>query len=341
MIGSHTQNAADATDFILRPATWDDMPAVIEMLNLCSQEMLGTQPFSEVMMRAEWENPSFDLREDCRLAVDGDEIVGYCAVYNSLPYVRSFLYTRTHPAHLGRGIGAALTGWGEARIAEKIPLAPASARITVGNSNLHVHEPGAQLLLELGYSYVRSAYEMMIELTSEPPQPQWPDGVTVRSMIPNQEEEAVYRAIDEAFRDHYGHIERPFEDNFPRWLHFARNHPAYDPNFFFLALDGDQIAGFALTYPRDAEYPDMAWVDILGVRRPWRRRGVALALLHHVFGECYRRGIPKVGLGVDASSLTGATRLYEKAGMSIYRQWDNYEKELRSGENLATQALAE
>lgn len=315
------------------------MPAVIELLNLCSQEMLGTQPFSEVMMGADWAEPGFELSEDCRLAVDGEAVVGYCAVYSSTPYVRAFLYTRTHPAHLGRGIGAALTRWGEARTAEKIPLAPSTARITVGTSNPHSHAPGAQLLLELGYAYSRSAYEMMIEILNEPPQPQWPEGITVRSMIPNREEEAVYRASVEAFRDHYGYVERPFEDGFARWLHFARNHPAYDPNFFFLALDGDQIAGFALTYPRDSEYPDMAWVENLGVRRPWRRRGLALALLHHLFGECYRQGIPKVGLGVDASSLTGATRLYEKAGMYIYRQWDNYEKELRPGEDLATRQI--
>ncbi|MCX6049182.1 MAG: GNAT family N-acetyltransferase, partial [Chloroflexi bacterium] len=83
----------------------------------------------------------------------------------------------------------------------------------------------------------------------------------------------------------------------------------------------------------------MAWVSDLGVRRPWRRQGLALALLHHAFGEFYRRGIKKVGLGVDASSLTGATKLYEKAGMSVFRQHDSYEKELRSGKDLVTQMI--
>ncbi|MBX2999043.1 MAG: GNAT family N-acetyltransferase [Caldilineaceae bacterium] len=335
----HDEISTIASNFILRPPTWDDLPAVIEMLNLCTQEMLGTQPFSEAMMRSDWTEPGFDVGQDCRLAVDGGAVVGYCAVYSSIPYVRCFLYTRTHPAHLGRGIGAALTGWGEERMAEKIPLAPPTARITVGTSNYHTHEPGAQLLRGLGYSCTRSSYEMMIEMTSAPPPPVWPEGITVRSMIPDQEEKAVYRALDESFRDHYGYVERPLEDGFARWIHFIHNHPAYDPNFFTLAMDGDQIAGFAICFPRDAEYPDMAWVEMLGVRRPWRRRGLALALLHHLFGECYQRGIPKVGLGVDASSLTGATRLYEKAGMSVYRQWDNYEKELRPGEDLVTRQV--
>ena len=61
----------------------------------------------------------------------------------------------------------------------------------------------------------------------------------------------------------------------------------------------------------------------------------ALALLHHSFGELYRRGKRKVGLEVDAQSLTGATRLYEKAGMRVDRQYDVYEKELRSGRDLS------
>ena len=68
-------------------------------------------------------------------------------------------------------------------------------------------------------------------------------------------------------------------------------------------------------------------------------KGLALAILYHLFGEFYRRGIKRVGLGVDADSLTGATRLYEKAGMHTFRQYNAYEKELRSGRDLTTQQV--
>lgn len=151
----------------------------------------------------------------------------------------------------------------------------------------------------------------------------------------------MYRADYEAFKDHWGYVEAPFEEGFQRWHYFVTNHADYDPSFFFLAMDGAEIAGLALCFPKDNEFPDMAWVDDLGVRRPWRRQGVALALLHHAFGEFYRRGIQKVGLGVDASSLTGATRLYEKAGMHVFRQYNSYEKELRPGLDLTTQTITE
>ncbi|MGH2515177.1 MAG: GNAT family N-acetyltransferase, partial [Ktedonobacterales bacterium] len=101
------------------------------------------------------------------------------------------------------------------------------------------------------------------------------------------------------------------------------------------AMDGDQIAGFSLCRPEEG----MGWVDDLGIRRPWRRRGLALALLLASFGEFYRRGERVVGLSVDAQSLTGATRLYEKAGMRPSREWKVFEKELRPGIELSTQSL--
>ena len=78
----------------------------------------------------------------------------------------------------------------------------------------------------------------------------------------------------------------------------------------------------------------------LSVRRPWRRKGLGMALLYHSFGEFYRRGTRKVGLDVDSQNLTGATRLYERVGMRVNRQYDSYEKELRPGIELSTQSLS-
>jgi ribosomal protein S18 acetylase RimI-like enzyme len=69
-------------------------------------------------------------------------------------------------------------------------------------------------------------------------------------------------------------------------------------------------------------------VRLLGVRRPWRRRGLGRALLLHAFGEFRRRGFSRSALGVDAESLTGANRLYERAGMHVAARFDIYEKVL-------------
>ena len=70
------------------------------------------------------------------------------------------------------------------------------------------------------------------------------------------------------------------------------------------------------------------------MRRPWRKRGLGEALLLHAFNEFYKRGMLTIGLGVDASNPTGATRLYQKVGMTVAVEDVLYEKELRPGREL-------
>jgi ribosomal protein S18 acetylase RimI-like enzyme len=100
-------------------------------------------------------------------------------------------------------------------------------------------------------------------------------------------------------------------------------------------MDGDEIAGVCLCRRDFSEDADMGWVGTLGVRKGWRKRGLGLALLQHAFNVFHQEGKLRVGLGVDAASLTGATRLYEKAGMNVARRYDNYEKVVRPGRDIA------
>lgn len=335
---NHTLQQQLPPGYTLRAPTLDDVPAVVAILNASSLDTFGAPQFSEEEFRADWQEPGFNLATDSRVVTAPDgQIAGMADILFRPPYVRNFIWGRVHPDHRGLGIGTALNQWAEARVWQRIPEAPSDARVTVGCQNGSTHRAADELLKNRGYAHVRSFYSMKIEMENVPPPPAWPDGITVRTMIPCQEEALVYRVKNEVFRDHWGYVEAPFEEGFALWLHHLQNNSDHDPSLFFLAMDGEEVAGYALCEPKITDYPDMAWVDNLGVRRPWRRRGLALALLHHVFGEFYRRGIKKVGLGVDADSLTGATRLYEKAGMQIFRQYNTYEKELRPGRDLTTQ----
>jgi ribosomal protein S18 acetylase RimI-like enzyme len=106
-------------------------------------------------------------------------------------------------------------------------------------------------------------------------------------------------------------------------------------------MDGDEITGFNICQAHSFDDPDKGWVATLGVRRPWRKRGIGLALLRHSFNEFYRRGLRRAGLGVDAQNLTGALRLYESAGMHVEQAFDQYEKELRSGIEISVESLSE
>jgi ribosomal protein S18 acetylase RimI-like enzyme len=194
-------------------------------------------------------------------------------------------------------------------------------------------------MLRSGFDLVRRSYRMRIDLTEAPPAPAWPQGITLRAFDPDRDLDAVAWADREAFRDHWGFVERPFEQDLQMFRHWL-GEPRFDASLWFVAVHGDEVAGISLCDPYTESDPGMGWVGSLGVLRPYRKQGLGLALLRHSFGELYRRGRRKVGLGVDASNLTGALRLYEKAGMRVYRQNNTYEKELRPGVELSTQAIS-
>ena len=99
-------------------------------------------------------------------------------------------------------------------------------------------------------------------------------------------------------------------DGFEEWAHFLLQPPAFEPQLWFLAEEREQAGGFAICHPHPSD-PMLGWIGVLGVRRAWRRRGLARALLLHAFREFRRCGLRRAGLGVDAENLTGANRLYE------------------------------
>jgi ribosomal protein S18 acetylase RimI-like enzyme len=123
---------------------------------------------------------------------------------------------------------------------------------------------------------------------------------------------------------------RPLEESYEEWAHWSVEREGFDPTLWYLARAGGEIAGFVLCRVSDTD-SDCGWVSVLGVRRPWRRRGLGEALLRHSFHEFRARGLSRAALGVDASSPTGATRLYERAGMGVYRETVFYERRLERG----------
>jgi ribosomal protein S18 acetylase RimI-like enzyme len=107
-------------------------------------------------------------------------------------------------------------------------------------------------------------------------------------------------------------------ESFEVWSHWFVKDNGFDPSLWFLAEAGDELAGIAMTRVSDNEQ-GLAWVRILGVLPKFRQRGLAQALLRHTFAEYARRGLDRVGLGVDAENPTGAVRVYERAGMHVSR----------------------
>jgi ribosomal protein S18 acetylase RimI-like enzyme len=70
------------------------------------------------------------------------------------------------------------------------------------------------------------------------------------------------------------------------------------------------------------------YTETICVRRPWRHRGLARALLARSLRLLHKEGLTEAGLGVDAENPTGALRLYTSMGFVIERQTAVYRKPL-------------
>ena len=230
-----------------------------------------------------------------------------------------------HPKSRGLGIGTSLLRAIEGRALREIPLAQPDVRVSLQSSFDSHDQDGRSIHENAGYHTVRYHWRMQVDLETEPPPVVWPEGIELRPFDKDKHAHAVLQAENEAFRDHWGSHEVGYEE----WSLRKFGREDFDPSLWMIAWDGRsaEIAGFSQNRYRMG----IGWIGTLGVRRPWRKRGLGEALLLHSFGEFYRRGTKTIGLGVDAENPTGATRLYKKAGMYAASEFVTYEKELRPG----------
>ena len=328
--------------FTARGAIMDDLDPSVQLFNRWSRAVIGCDEFANTeLTRSEWQTPGVNLAEDVRhiFAPNGD-LIGHVEVWtNSTPLVNPELWARLDPAYEDLGIGTWMMQWAETRALRAYESTSSGLRLAARAVAYRQATKAKKLFEDLGYQHVRSFYHMLIEMDAPVPEPAFPEGITLRPYNPATDAKAVYMAENDAFRDHFGHIERPFEEGFAQWKH-RREQWGYDPALYFIAMDGDEIAGVNLCRTHFPSDEDRGLVGSISVRRPWRKRGLGLALLRQAFNEFYRRGKRKVGLGVDAQSLTGAVRLYEAAGMHIDQVFDTYEKELRPGTEISVESLA-
>lgn len=327
--------------YTARPATLEDGDAIVRIVNENSRRIRGRDTGTPEQIRAQLVMPGIDLSQDTRLVFDPEgDLAALGSCLHFAPHVHVQCDGLVAEGHLGKGIGTALLAWIEDRARSALKLAPPDARVALMQSTDDRNQPTRGFLEDHGFSPCRHFVRMLIEMATPPPQPDWPDSIIVRAINPDVDLEAAFRASRDAFKDHWGHVESPFDDAIERLRHRVANDPDFDPTLRLIAEEGDQIVAVCNASPRDGADASTGYIETIGVLRPWRRRGLAQAFLLHAFHVFYERGIMKVALHVDAESLTGATRLYEKAGMKVDEIVHAYEKELRAGVDLSTQQLA-
>jgi GNAT superfamily N-acetyltransferase len=316
-------------NYTVRHPTADDIPAIIAVVRDFDIAETGeTDIYTPGNILADWED--LEPTTDAWVVIAPDTtLCGYATLTDQTSTGRISADGYVHPSHYGCGIGITLIELMEARAADFLATAPPGTRQVIVNGIIASSAASRALLEKHGYALTRVYFRMHITLGALPPSPAWPPGITVRACDGSpQDIRLAYETIQEGFKDHWDHTPRSFED-WQRWMLGEQ----FDPTLWFLAQQGDQTIGAILSRMREA---GRGWVDQLAVLRPWRKQGLGLALLQHAFAAFYQRDIPRVGLGVDGQSLTGAQRLYERAGMQITMLMGRYEKELRPGTPFLT-----
>lgn len=322
-----TEKAHLDPSLTLRPASLADVNAVAKL----TYEVAKMEGDASFVMTAEelanaWRNEGFLVERDVFVVetLEG-RVVGSEEFYNENGHCKLVADGCVHPEFRGLGIGTSLLEKMEVRAQAEMELAEPNTRVVIQSMINTRNEAGDPLLCAMGYSPIRYFWRMEIKLQEAPAAVTFPTGLELRPFIKDEHAVAVWQADNEAFRDHWDSHEFAYE----KWSQKFDN-PNFDPTLWMVVWDGDQIAGFSQNRFRMGS----GWVGTIGVRRPWRKMGLGIALLRHSFGEFYKRGTTTIGLGVDASNPTGATRLYQRAGMIIASEHLTYEKELRSGREV-------
>jgi len=282
-------------------------------------------------IRVEAENRfGFDLGRDLLLAEIDGRIVGFAdgaiAMRDGRPV--HHLNGVIHPDVRRRGIGRSLLRWNERRargVAAADPgLGGPQARLDVWVGEV---ETGAIALLESeGYVVGRYGFMMirptLVDVAADP----MPDGLEIRPVRP-EHHRAIWDADNEAFRDHFEHREQTEEDYTALF-----GQPDLDTSLWQVAWAGDEVAGSVQSWIWAHENETLGvrrgWLERISVRRPWRRRGLARALITAALVELRERGMDDAMLGVDAENPTGALSVYESVGFRVKQRSSGYRKPL-------------
>ena len=245
---------------------------------------------------------------------------------------RYMFFGRILPQWRRQGIGGAMLRWTEGRLREIAGSHPPEVEkfflslVAEGETGL------AAMLEKTGYRPVRYGFEMVRPDLEDIPDFPLPEGFEVRLVLP-EHYRAIWDADTEAFRDHWGFVE-PSEEDYQAWL---VDKTFFQPELWQVAWDiaTNQVAGQVRTFidhEQNKLYDRLrGYTEFISVRRPFRRRGLARALIVRSLRAQKEAGMTESALSVDSENLSGATRVYEDCGFRVRKRMTVYRKPLRRG----------
>jgi mycothiol synthase len=314
-----TTLAAPFAGLVARAYQPDDAARLADLLNR-GAEADGAPWRTDPAELANWlsrSNEHFDAARDALLVEADGELVAFRDVewIDTTDGLREYRLGGTvHPDWRRRGIGTWLLRGAEAHALERDAAHPTEAPRFYGSWQPNSAEGALALMAAEGYEPARWFFDMVRPTMDDILEPPLPEGLELRPVTADQLRQ-LWEADVEAFRDHWG----GFDDSPERFAEW-QNDPKFDPSLFVVAWDGDEIAGGVINEINETENAafgrQRGWLASVFVRRPWRRRGLARAVVAQSLIVLRDRGMTSAGLGVDADNPTGALRLYEDAGFA-------------------------
>jgi mycothiol synthase len=256
--------------------------------------------------------PNFNLFEDLVIAELDNEKIGYGNIcwWQELDGTRVYEHKSCLvPAWQGEGITYSLLRYHQNRLKKISNDHPRKGRRYFESFAADTEKHKQKILIQDGYKPVRHFFEMVRPDLENIPEVPLPEGLEVREAKP-EHYQAIYDAEQEAFRDHWGYSEDA-EPPLDAWL----EDPVFDPSLWRIAWDGDQVAGMVRSFIDQVEngfyQRKRGWTENISVRRPWRRRGLARALIVQSLYAIKERGMTEAALGVDTDNPQGALKLYK------------------------------
>ena len=306
----------------------EEIPAMAAA-NQATRDAAGIQGRIDLdMMRSQYSHlTNCDPDRDIVILEAAGTIVGYARVEwkDQTDGTRELgLIALTRVEWTNRGLERLLVAWGDERRVEiaRDLVGPDVPPLHLGGFTFDGEPALAAALAEAGYTVADRTYEMerasLDDIVLEPV----PAGLEIRAGRP-EDVGPVWDAMVEAFRDHPGEVES--DEDHQRFL----EHPRFDPGAWVIAVEDGEICGGIITDVDPDPAPARAgWLAEVFVRRPWRRRGLARAMIGRALDRVRERGATRALLNVVGANPHQAMTLYEDAGFRVVSSASRWTKPL-------------
>ncbi|MFC7371971.1 GNAT family N-acetyltransferase [Fictibacillus iocasae] len=301
--------------YVIKHPTIEDAQAVTNLVSLCDIEEIGEPDITLSDVLDLWQSIPIETNVWIVLS-EANKLIGY-AFLEERGANRLDTCVFVNPAFKNQGIASILLQKVEQRAA--VIIKNKEGELKLMNHIPFTNTAAINLAVNSGYTFSRLYERMRIQLEGPPNVPLLPDNIVIQPFQPDRDEEILFSLYDDTFRDAWGYAQK----DGATWM-AQKKGDNYDASLWFIVWREDQPAGFLMSTMHD----DGLFIDLVGVKREYRKHGIGEALLLHAFSLAYKRQQSTILLYVDSDSLTNANRLYQKVGMRPHSQSAVYVKNL-------------